>query len=168
MKVGWQDEGDALQPVHHSYSLWLSGLCDVSILVWEVAVQVEIFAVVSPFVALYITCEETSTRDETPTCIRVCNHSIIWHKEGRNLSSTTSTPLLTVTFSSSYLLKGIGSVHRSMMVQLKTFQSVGIEKLAVRKEIICTNMQCSKETIKKTTPTHKTNANFIPLKPINT
>ena len=64
MQVGWQDEGDALQPVDHSYSLWLSGLCDGNKLVWEVAVQVEIVAVVAPTVALFITCAKKRSSDE--------------------------------------------------------------------------------------------------------
>ena len=54
----------ALQPVHHSYSLWLSGRFDDGKLVWEVTVQVKIVAVVASFVSRYITCEETSTSVE--------------------------------------------------------------------------------------------------------
>lgn len=75
MEVSWQDKGDALQPVRHSYSLWLPGLFDGSKLVWEVAVQVKIVAVVPSFVSLYITCEETSTTVESSTYI--CNHSLL-------------------------------------------------------------------------------------------
>ncbi len=76
MEVGWQDEGGALQPVHHSYSLWLSGICDVGELVWEVAVQVKIVFVVAAFGAIYITCEETSASDEWPACVRISNQSM--------------------------------------------------------------------------------------------
>lgn len=59
MQVGRQDKGNALQPVHHSDGLRLSGICDVDKLVWEVAVQVKIVAVVAPPVALHVTCVES-------------------------------------------------------------------------------------------------------------
>lgn len=74
MQVGRQDEGNALQPVHHGYGLWLSGLCDGDKLVREVAVQVKIVAVVAPFVTLYITWEEISANDESSTSFCICNY----------------------------------------------------------------------------------------------
>lgn len=58
MEVGRQNEGDALQPVHHSYGLRLPGICDGGKLVWEVAIEVKIVGVVASFVALHIPCEE--------------------------------------------------------------------------------------------------------------
>lgn len=59
MKVGRQGEGDALHPVHHGDGLRLPGLPDGEELVREVAVQVELVAVVAPFVSSRITWKET-------------------------------------------------------------------------------------------------------------
>lgn len=63
MQVGWQNEGGALQPVHYGNGLWLSGICDVDKLVWEVAVQIIVVAVVASFVASRITWEESENDD---------------------------------------------------------------------------------------------------------
>lgn len=67
MQVGWQDKGDALEPVHYGDGLWLSGICDVDKLVWEVAVQIIVVAVVASFVAFYIPWEESENDD---SCMR--------------------------------------------------------------------------------------------------
>lgn len=67
MQVGWQDEGNALQPFHHGYCLWLSGLCDVDKLVRKVPVQVKIVAVVASSVTPHITWEETGVNEEWAT-----------------------------------------------------------------------------------------------------
>lgn len=67
MQVGRQHKGIALQPVHHSYGLWLSGIGDVDKLVWKVAVQVKIVAVVAPFVTRDITCKESKTEEQSIT-----------------------------------------------------------------------------------------------------
>lgn len=64
MQVGWQDEGNALQPVHHGYCLWLSGLRDVDKLVRKVPVQVKIVAVVPSSVTPHITWEEIGVNEE--------------------------------------------------------------------------------------------------------
>lgn len=69
MEVGWQNEGDALQPVHHSYGLWLPGICDGGELVWEVAIEIKIVAVVASSVALDIACEEINDKHESSAAV---------------------------------------------------------------------------------------------------
>lgn len=67
MQVGWQHKRIALQPVHYSYGLWLSGSGDVDKLVWKIAVQVKIVAVITPSVTRHITCKESKTEEQSTT-----------------------------------------------------------------------------------------------------
>lgn len=56
MQVGGQHKGRALQPVHHGHSLRLPRLGDGAELIGEVAVQVNIVAIIAAQVAFNVTC----------------------------------------------------------------------------------------------------------------
>ena len=58
VKVGRQDKRVTPTPVHHCNGLRLPGVCDGSVLVWKVPVQIIVAAVVPPQVPTDVSCRE--------------------------------------------------------------------------------------------------------------